>query len=52
MELAQDCGATTVEINLEPSEVASAADRVILGRATETVPNWVNQLHKTLVPRS
>lgn len=43
MELAQDCGAATVEINLEPSTVASAADRVILGRATEMVPLWVEE---------
>lgn len=43
MELARDCGATTVEINLEPSEVASAADRLILGRATEVVPLWVRE---------
>lgn len=41
MALARDCGAATVEINLEPSAVASAADRVILGRATEVVPAWV-----------
>jgi len=41
MELARDCGAATVEINLEPSTVASSADRVILGRATEVVPAWV-----------
>jgi NAD-dependent deacetylase len=41
MELARECGAATVEINLEPSAVASAADRVILGRATEMVPRWV-----------
>lgn len=40
MELARECGSETVEINLEPSAVASAADRVILGRATETVPIW------------
>lgn len=40
IELGRDCGAETVEINLEPSAVASAADRVILGPATETVPVW------------
>lgn len=45
MELARDCGAATVEINLEPSAVVSAADRVILGRATEVVPEWVAQCH-------
>lgn len=44
MELARDCGAVTAEINLEPSAVASAADRVILGRATEMVPAWVEEI--------
>jgi NAD-dependent deacetylase len=44
MELARESGAATVEINLEPSEVASAADRLILGPATETVPVWVREL--------
>lgn len=44
MNLARECGAATVEINLEPSTVASAADRVILGRATEQVPVWVAEL--------
>lgn len=43
MERAKDCGAATVEINLEPSEVASAADHIILGNATEVVPEWVTQ---------
>lgn len=43
IELARECGATTVEINLEPSEVASAADCLILGRATEVVPVWVQK---------
>lgn len=43
MALARECGAETVEINLEPSEVASAAGRVILGRATEVVPAWVHE---------
>ena len=43
MELARESGAATVEINLEPSEIVSAADRVILGRATEVVPVWVDE---------
>lgn len=43
MALARESGAATVEINLEPSAVASAADRVILGRATEVVPVWVDE---------
>jgi NAD-dependent deacetylase len=41
MQLARECGAATVEINLEPSAVSSAADLVMLGRATEEVPVWV-----------
>jgi NAD-dependent deacetylase len=41
MELARECGAATLEINLEPSAVSSAADDVVLGRATEVVPAWV-----------
>lgn len=44
MELARECGAATVEINLEPSAVASSADRVILGRATEMVPAWIEEI--------
>lgn len=44
MELAKKCGAETVEINLEPSAVSSAADRVILGRATAVVPVWVSDI--------
>lgn len=37
-------GARTVEINLEPSNVAGQFDEVILGPATETVPRWVDGL--------
>lgn len=44
MELARECGAMTVEINLEPSEVVSVADSVILGCATDTVPRWVDDI--------
>lgn len=44
METARRRGARTVEINLEPSEVAGEADRVILGKATETVPAWVEEV--------
>ena len=44
MELARSNGAATVEFNLEPSAVSSSADRVVLGRATETVPAWVSEL--------
>ena len=44
IELARASGAATVEINLEPSAVSSAADRLILGRATKVVPEWVDEL--------
>lgn len=44
METARRSGASTVEINLEPSEVAGEADRLILGKATETVPAWVEEI--------
>ena len=37
-------GARTVEINLEPSQVAGQFDEVILGPATETVPAWVERV--------
>jgi NAD-dependent deacetylase len=44
MKLAHDNGADTVELNLEPSAVASRARNVILGLATEVVPRWVSTL--------
>ena len=37
-------GARTLEINLEPSNVAGLFDEVILGPATETVPAWVDRV--------
>ena len=37
-------GARTIEINLEPSDVAGLFDDHIGGPATETVPNWVQNL--------
>ncbi len=44
---ARSAGAATVEINLEPSQVAGQFDDVILGPATETVPRWVDSLLRT-----
>ncbi|MEM9709346.1 MAG: NAD-dependent deacylase [Pseudomonadota bacterium] len=38
---ASRAGADTLEINLEASDVAGVFERVILGPATETVPQWV-----------
>lgn len=40
--LASDSGAATVEINLEAS--GAGFDKVILGPASETVPEWVDRL--------
>jgi len=44
MQLARDHGADTVEMNLEPSAVAQTASEVILGPATEVVPEWASRL--------
>ncbi|NOD92931.1 NAD-dependent protein deacylase [Ruegeria sp. HKCCD4884] len=41
---AQAAGAQTVEINLEPTLGATGFDTYILGKASETVPHWVEQL--------
>ncbi|MEO0465709.1 MAG: NAD-dependent deacylase [Pseudomonadota bacterium] len=37
-------GAHTVELNLEPSDVASAFDDAIYGPASKVVPDWVDKL--------
>ena len=37
-------GARTLEINLEPSENAGLFDERLLGRASETVPEWVARM--------
>lgn len=37
-------GADTLEINLEPSDVAGAFARTIFGPATQTVPDWVTEM--------
>lgn len=37
-------GAETLELNLEPSEVSGAFDRVVPGKASETVPAWVAKM--------
>lgn len=41
---ARATGAHTVEINLEPSLGASGFAERVVGKATETVPRWVDQL--------
>lgn len=37
-------GARTLELNLEPSDVASAFDQATYGPASQVVPNWVDRL--------
>lgn len=44
MDLAQQSGAETVELNLEASACSELADRLILGKATDIVPAWVDSL--------
>jgi NAD-dependent deacetylase len=44
VETANRAGAHTVEITLEPSAVHTAFNEKIYGRATETVPQWVEKL--------
>ena len=44
VEIAQEAGAYTLEINLEASEGASRFHQAVQGRATETVPTFVDQL--------
>ena len=44
VEVAQGAGAQTIEINLEPSNIASAFHEQRYGKATETVPVWVEQI--------
>ncbi|WP_299891956.1 NAD-dependent deacylase [uncultured Ruegeria sp.] len=41
---AQAAGAHTIEINLEPTMGTSGFDDRLVGKATETVPQWVNRL--------
>ncbi|MGR3454362.1 NAD-dependent deacylase [Pseudooceanicola sp.] len=44
VQVADMCGADTLEINLEVSAVSSAFARQIRGRASETVPGWVDRV--------
>lgn len=46
VEIARRAGAETVELNLEPSSRHSAFHTARYGKATETVPQWVNDLSK------
>lgn len=44
VQLAAQSGAATLELNLEPSEVASGFDDARYGPATKVVPAWVAEL--------
>ena len=44
VDLAREAGIPATEINLAASDRAGAFDRVILGRASEAVPSWVDRL--------
>lgn len=48
VETAYQAGARTVELNLEKSLVASAFDEGRYGKATEIVPQWVDEILKDL----
>ncbi len=43
VEVANNAGATTLEINLEASNVATAFDQAIYGKAGEVLPHWVDE---------
>lgn len=44
VQLANQAGAQSIEINLEESKVATDFDEAIYGKAGEVLPNWVEQL--------
>lgn len=50
VQVANDSGADTIEINLEPSAKNSNFNRSIIGLASETVPQYVDELITTLNP--
>ena len=50
VEMAAHCGATTIEINLEPSLNASLFDQKFIGPASVEVPRWVESLLATPDP--
>ena len=41
VQVANEVGADTLEVNLEESQVANAFDSAIYGKAGEVLPNWV-----------
>jgi len=44
VQIANQVGANSLEINLEPSNVTSEFNETMYGKATDVVPNWVNKL--------
>jgi NAD-dependent deacetylase len=48
VEVAYQAGAKSIELNLEKSLVASAFDEGRYGKATEIVPQWVDEILKDL----
>ncbi len=44
VEVASGAGALTLELNLEPSDVASAFGETRVGPATKLVPDWVAEI--------
>ncbi len=48
VNMATDAGARTLELNLEPSETASAFMNVRQGKASELVPCWVDEVLSTI----
>jgi NAD-dependent deacetylase len=44
VQTARYCGATTLEINLEPSLGSYMFDECRTGRASELVPAWVSEM--------
>jgi len=44
VQLANQAGGKSIEINLEKSKIASEFDEAIYGKAGEVLPNWVNDV--------
>jgi len=42
VQIANDAGAETIEINLEESVAASAFNQAVYGKAGEVLPDWVD----------
>ena len=51
VQSARYCGARTLEINLDPSAGSVFFDEVRIGRASEAVPRWVDELLLPVISR-